>query len=99
MKNIAILAILGYISGTEAVQIQYDKDDANKDISTIKTTMKGISTKVVKLETWINSTKKTDTNDKKDDKKEEKKDEKKEDKKDEKKDDKDDSGLPWITQK
>lgn len=36
MKNLAILALLSYISGTEALKLQYDGNDVKKDLADIK---------------------------------------------------------------
>lgn len=82
MKNIAILAILGYISSADALRLQFDQDDVNKGITKIQTNFKDINTKIVRIEKWLGEHSDDDKNE--------------EDK--QKDDDKNESSLPWVKQ-
>ena len=87
MKNIAILAILGYISSADALKLQYDQNDVNKDITKIQANYKDVNTKIVRIEKWLGEH--SDEDKKKEDNKEEDK---------QNDEDKMESSLPWVTQ-
>lgn len=92
-QNIAILALLGYMTGAEA--LRYDKSDAGKDFNSIRGDITEIKNKLNRVETWYkNSQNKTQDNKTDDNKTDDNKQE------DNKKDDnkQDDSTDNWVTQ-